>query len=203
MNLPIHAMIECTDGPCGRSIAVLLNPVIQQLTRLVVHEPGLLGTARMVPIEFVTESTPELIRLRCTKAKLVDLPPFVTTHYLPATPELSPSDADGVRSWPYVATEAGIKVDRENTDADELALHRGAHVHATDGAVGEAEGFFIDPADNRITHVIVRAGQLWGRQDTTIPVAQIDHIETDVVYLTLTKQQIAALPAIAVQRHAR
>jgi hypothetical protein len=27
MNLPINAAIACTDGPCGHSTAIILNPV--------------------------------------------------------------------------------------------------------------------------------------------------------------------------------
>ena len=42
-----------------------------------------------------------------------------------------------------------------------------------------------------------------GRQDVTIPVAKIDRIDDDGVYLKLNKREIAALPALAMQRHSR
>ena len=38
-----------------------------------------------------------------------------------------------------------------------------------------------------------------GSEDVTIPVAEIDRIEEDAVYLKLSKDDIAALPAIAIQ----
>jgi hypothetical protein len=84
-----------------------------------------------------------------------------------------------------------------------LAIHRGSHVHAVDGRIGEVEGFVVNPANDGITHIVLREGHLWGRQDVTIPVAQIDRIDDDGVYLKLNKREIAALPALAVQRHSR
>ncbi len=202
MDLSMNAAIACTDGPCGHSTAIILNPVSDQVTHLVVREPQLLDTERMVPVEFVTESTPALIRLRCTKDELVHLPPFVTTNYLPPPPNFVPgSDAAGIMLWPYVSLEPGVGIDHENIAFDELAIHRGSHVHATDGRIGEVEEFAVNPANNGITHIVLRKGHLWGRQDVTIPVAQIDHIDDDSVYLRLNKHQIEALPALAVHRH--
>jgi sporulation protein YlmC with PRC-barrel domain len=198
MDLPINAAIACADGPCGHSTAIILNPVSDQVTHLVVREPGLLGIERMIPVELVTESTPELIRLRCTTDELADMPPFVTTNYLPAPPGLMPGYGGGVLLWPYVGLPSEIGIDHQNIAPDELAVHRGSHVHATDGHIGEVEEFVVNPANNGITHVVLREGHFWNHQDVTIPVAQIDHIDDDSVYLTLNKDQIAALPAVTV-----
>ncbi|MBC8161218.1 MAG: PRC-barrel domain-containing protein [Roseiflexaceae bacterium] len=199
MDLPINATIECTDGPGGHSTAIILNPVSNEITHLVVRESGLLGIARMISIELVTESTPELIRLRCTRDELAQMPPFVTTNYI----QSAPGYGSDVMLWPYASLESEIGISHENTPPDELAIHRGSHVNATDGHVGEVEEFLVNPRNNGITHVVLREGHFWNRQDVTIPVTQIDHIEDDIVYLKLNKQQIEALPAIAVQRRSR
>lgn len=199
MDLPINATIECTDGPGGHSTAIILNPVSNEITHLVVRESGLLGIARMTSIELVTESTPELIRLRCTRDELAQMPPFVTTNYI----QSAPGYGSDVMLWPYASLESEIGISHENTPPDELAIHRGSHVNATDGHVGEVEEFLVNPTNNGITHVVLREGHFWNRQDVTIPVTQIDHIEDDIVYLKLNKQQIEALPAVAVQRRSR
>jgi uncharacterized protein YrrD len=200
MNLPINAGVTCADGPGGHSIAILLNPVSDLVTHLVVREPGLLGVDRMVPVELIASSTAQQIDLRSTKAELAQLPPFVTTNYLTASPGLLPGYAGDVLLWPYVGMELDAGVDHENTPPDELAIHRGSHVNATDGHIGQVEEFVFNPANNGITHVVLREGHLWSRQDITIPVAQIDHIDDDTVYLKLSKNQIDALPALAVHR---
>lgn len=32
MEIPLNARIECTDDACGRSVFILINPVIDQVT---------------------------------------------------------------------------------------------------------------------------------------------------------------------------
>jgi sporulation protein YlmC with PRC-barrel domain len=93
-----------------------------------------------------------------------------------------------------------LPLEHERIPPDELAVRRGAHVEATDGRIGVVEEFLVDPINGHITHLVLREGHLWGKKDVTIPVAQIDHIEEDKVYLKLSKQSIEALPAIAVRR---
>ena len=38
MEIPVQAQVQCTDGVCGRSVYVLINPVIEQVTHVVVRE---------------------------------------------------------------------------------------------------------------------------------------------------------------------
>lgn len=203
MNIPINTAIECADGPCGQAIALILNPVSDQVTHLVVREPGLLGVEYMVPVEFVTECTSELIRLSCTKDELAKLPPFITTSYLSASAGLMPGDGAGVMSCPDLSMPSVLGISHKNMPPDEVAIHRDAPVHATDGQIGAAEEFVVDPATNGTTNVVLRAGHRWNRQDVTISITYIDYIDDDIVCLTLHKHQIAAFPALVVHGHLR
>ncbi len=200
MDLSINAGIECTDGGYGHSTAIILNPINNQVTHIVVREPGLLGVERMLPVEFVTSSTPEVIRLRCTQAELTEMPLFATTSYIPAMTDSQSKYSEGTMLWPYVGMQSGVAIEHENIAPEALAVHRGSHVHATDGHIGEVEEFIVSSLNNGITHVILREGHFWNRQDVTIPVKDIDHIADDTVFLKLNKHQIQLLPAIAVQR---
>ena len=38
MEIPLNAQVECTDGVCGRSAFVLIDPVVDQVANLVVKE---------------------------------------------------------------------------------------------------------------------------------------------------------------------
>lgn len=38
MEIPLNVQVECTDGVCGRSIFVLIDPVIERLTHLIVGD---------------------------------------------------------------------------------------------------------------------------------------------------------------------
>jgi hypothetical protein len=58
----------------------------------------------------------------------------------------------------------------------------------------------VAPADERVTHLVLREGNLWGQKDVTIPVSQIERIEANTVYLKLDKRNIEALPSVPVQR---
>ena len=94
-----------------------------------------------------------------------------------------------------------IDVPSEAIAPDELAVHRGARVKASDGDVGQVDEFLVEPKSGCITHLVLREGHLWGQKDVTIPVSEIDrqHEEEGVVYLKLDKQAIEALPGVPVQ----
>jgi hypothetical protein len=38
MDIPLNAEVHCTDGVCGRSTYVIVNPVNEQVTHVVVRE---------------------------------------------------------------------------------------------------------------------------------------------------------------------
>jgi len=61
--------------------------------------------------------------------------------------------------------------------------------------------FLIDPANENITHLVLREGHLWSQKDVTIPVSAIDRIEEDAVYLKLDKHAVEVLPAVPIKRH--
>lgn len=93
-----------------------------------------------------------------------------------------------------------IRVRHETIPWGEIAVHRGAHVEATDGRVGQVDEFLVDPASEQITQLVLREGHLWGQKDVTIPASAIDRTEQDTIYLKLDKRTIEALPAVPIRR---
>ena len=56
-NIPIHAKIECTDGDCGKSTNVIVNPVNHQLTHIVIEDKSLSDNpTRLVPVSKVSST---------------------------------------------------------------------------------------------------------------------------------------------------
>ena len=201
MDIPINATVECVDGLGGRSTAIILNPISDQITHLVVREPGLLGIERLVPVDLVEESTPQLVRLRCTTDELATMQTFISTEFIPVPPGFEPYSVAGTMLWPYVGLDPDVPaIEHEEIPPGELAVHRWARVHATDGAIGRVDEFLVNPANDHISHLVLREGHLWGQREVTIPVTEIDRIDEDAVYLKLNKRQVAALPAIPVRR---
>lgn len=76
MDIPLDADVFCTDGKCGRSTAVILNPVSQEVTHIVVATPEMLHSEYEVPLNLIEKSEPDRIQLRCQRNTLATLEPF-------------------------------------------------------------------------------------------------------------------------------
>jgi len=174
------------------------------VTHLVVKEKDFLHIERLVPISLVKESTPETIRLRCSQDKLGRLERFIETHFVPADPVYIGSMYEayqGHMMWPYVIPEDEMApLEEEHVPPGELAVRRGAEVHAIDGHVGRVDEFLVEPESGHITHLVLRDGHLWGQKDISIPVSAIERIQKDGVYLKLDRASIEALPSIPIRR---
>ncbi len=195
MDISINAQILCMDGPAGKTSHIILNPNTEVITHLVVKENQFPYQERLVPIDLIIESTPEHVRLRCTKGQLGELQAFVDTEFIPS--DLAGPGGAAFMLWPYTAPESEvITLHHERTPPGELAIQRGLQVLATDGFVGRVDDFLIDPLNKTITHLILLEGHLWDKKDVTIPVEQIDRIEEDAVHLKLTKDEVGALPTV-------
>jgi hypothetical protein len=204
MDIPINVDVHCADGLCGQSTYVIINPVVKKVTHLVLKAMVFPHTEYLVPLALVAESTPHLIRLRCTKDELHRLEPFIETQFVQADPYYAADAFDlyeGYRLWPYVIPETmTVPVEYERVPPGELAVRRGARVRSTDGPVGWVDEFLVDPTNAHITHLVLREGHLWGQKDVTIPVSEIERIEENTVYLKLNKHDIGRLPAIPIRR---
>jgi hypothetical protein len=158
MEIPVNAQVESTDGVCGRSVFVVINPVIDQVTHLVVKEGSSPDTEYIVPVDCVTETKSDTIRLSCSKAELEKMDPFITTTFIeekvPDRNSAYGGEMYGMGSnyyLPYVTLEKTIFVPEENQQVPpgELALRRGTRIAATDGPVGHINEFVVDPENSQ------------------------------------------------------
>jgi sporulation protein YlmC with PRC-barrel domain len=211
MEIPLNATVECTDGVFGRSEYVLINPVIDQVTHLVVKEISSPNTEYLVPVDSVTETKADSIRLRCSKAELEKMEPFIKTTFIedsmPARNFQNAGVAKGMGMGtnyylPYVTFERTFQtpVEHKQIPPGELSVRRGTRIEATDGYVGQVDEFVVDPENGHITHLVMREGHLWGQKDVIIPVSEMGDIHVDTVFLKLDKKHIESLPNFAIQR---
>jgi sporulation protein YlmC with PRC-barrel domain len=208
MEIPMNAQVECTDGICGRSEYVLINPVIKKVTHLVVKEDAAPNIEYIVPIEFVTKTIADTIQLRCSKADLKKMKLFMKTEFIE---ENAPADNLGgygmygmgaLYYYPYTILDTKVIEHEEiqQIPLGELAIHRGTRVEGSDGYVGKVDEFVVDAKTSHITHLVMREGHLWGKKDVIIPVSAISESSGEVVRLKLDKHQIEALPTFPLQR---
>ena len=206
-EIPLKANVECTDGPCGKSAHLIVNPVSRQVTHLVVEDKHLPDeSTRLVPIEHVTDTTHELIRLNCARAEVAQMEPFITTRFI--SPEMAqfPTDFYWSSLDPYMQPmvlpeiEGPLPISEEHIPEGEKEIHRGMHVQATDGRIGQVDELMVEPESWRITHVVLRHGHLWGKKEVTLPLADIDRVTDDTVYLKIDKSTVESRPSIPAKR---
>ena len=208
MEIPLNVQVECTDGVCGRSVFVLIDPVADQVTHVVVKEAAS-DMEYIVPVDSVTETVAETIQLRCSKAELQKMKPFIKTTFIEEkVPDMNfryPGGMYGGGGYfylPYVASEETVQMPVEHLQIPpgELAVRRSTRVEATDGYVGHVDEFVVNPKNNRITHLVMREGHLWGQKDVIIPLSAMAETRADTVFLKLDKHQIESLPTFPVHR---
>jgi sporulation protein YlmC with PRC-barrel domain len=202
MEIPLSGDVRCGGSSCGSAAAIVMNPVTEQVTHVVVKEKHAPHTQRLVPIGLVLETTPKYIELRCSSAELARMDALVETEFIKTEVPHYGTDAV-VYSWPFVVSQTETKmvsVQHERIPPGELTIHRGAPVRGTDGRVGKVDEFLVDPADSHITHLVLREGHLWGEKDVSIPVSEIDRVHEGVVELRLSKREVEGLPTIPVRR---
>ena len=207
MEIPLNVQVECTDGVCGRSAFVLIDPVADQVTHLVVKEDAS-NTEYIVPVDFVAETVADTIRLRCDRAKLEKMHPFIKTKFIEEkvpNSNFASGGTYGLGSYyylPYVNSETPIyeAVEQKQIPPGELAVSRGTRVEATDGFVGKVDEFVVNPKNGHITHLVMHEGHLWGRKDVIIPVSAMGDTHDDTVFLKLDKHQIESLPSFPLHR---
>jgi sporulation protein YlmC with PRC-barrel domain len=204
-EIDVDAEVQCADGPCGKSIALIVDRGTRRVTHFAVEDESLpyAPYQRLVPLDQVAEAVPGLIRLKCTRDELNRMDPFIHTRYVMQESEdyalyEGGGDAGGSGGWGTASTAgvASTRVEEEQVPEGEVAIHPGTRVQATDGRVGVVEELMVDPDTAQVTHIVLEQGHWWGKKEVQIPLSEVDHVEGDTVYLKIDKNAIGDLPVI-------
>jgi sporulation protein YlmC with PRC-barrel domain len=206
MDIPLNVNVQCIDGDCGKTTTIIINPVTTEVTHVVVKDRH---QEYMVPLNLFAESSADLVKLQIRREELAQQEPFVRTQFLGQEMLDDEYDAATVAAemdavmWPYNSLDDNyhdMYIQVEQIPHNELAIHRGAHVEASDGHIGRVGEFIVNPENNHITYLVLLEGHLWGKKMVSIPVSEIDRIEQDTVYLKLDKETVKSLPAVPTRR---
>lgn len=201
-NIPVNAKVECSDGHAGTSTYIIVNPINQEVSHVVVQEfiHGS-GSEHMVPVVAIKETSPKKIELSITKEKLTQLPTFVEDFYIQNVP--SETDAADVYLEPFVTplNMEITQVESENIPPDDIVVRRGMSIEATDGFVGKVRELIVNPTDHKVTHVLLHKGHLFGAKDIMVPLANIDRIDADTIFLNIDKTAVKELEDFSIKRH--
>ena len=201
MKFPLNADVHCSDGLCGRSSHVILNPATEQITHIVVKEKQPSRVERLVPVVLVSQTAAQVILLNCTLKEFAALEPFNQTEFVYGDLPHHATDPSLTLLWPYAVPAKRIVDEKiRPIPPGDLAVRRGARVQATDGRVGQVEEFLVDPDSGYITHLCLREGGRRSDRGACIPVSEIAEIKEDVVYLKIDKETVGAMMSIPAKR---
>jgi sporulation protein YlmC with PRC-barrel domain len=195
LQFTIGTRASCTDGDCGEVSRVIIDPATDTVTHLAIQPGHNEAAARLVPVH-LAEVTDEGIRLRCTLAEfgkfdhaeerdpVTGAGPFRTFGRYGLIPSIDP----GV--WRQTTTSEDV------IPAGEDEVGPGDPVLAVDGEIGRVQGFLVDPDNDRVTHVLLQEGHLWGRKEVAIPISAVIRVD-EGIRLNLTMEQVRDLPPVA------
>jgi uncharacterized membrane protein len=206
-QVPINAKVQCKDGECGEVVTLVFNPLNKKLTNVVVKYNG---TEYLVPMEFVVETTPKLVKINCLIEDVTRMEVFSEVHYIETTMPMGQYYAyNGGMGAPYYADpyvssyETELPVEEIHIPSGFKMANRGMNVEATDGHVGKVGELVVDPKEGTITHfTLMESNLLSGKAEATLPISAIDHTEPETIYLKLSKADIKLLPVLPL-KHSR
>jgi sporulation protein YlmC with PRC-barrel domain len=205
----LGARASCSDGPCGEVTRIILDPATRTVTHLAVEPRHHREAGRLVPLERV-EAVGAEVRLGCTLAEFEQLDAAEEVELAEGLDYAGGYGPDSVMGYGDVgsmgvgASSSGMAiggslghnkpmVTEDVVPEGESDVVRHERIHATDGEIGQLKGFAVDPADHRVTHVLLREGHLWGRKEVAIPVSVVASLD-DGIWLNITKKQVEELP---------
>ncbi len=180
---------RCSDGVCGTVHRMILDPDTRTVTHLVIGPRHWGANDRLVPVALV-DATADEISLRCTMAEFHRLAP---AEELELVDDIGFGVGTGMGMGMGVGGPQAIIEDTVPPGETDLSPHE--RVHATDGEIGQIEGFLVNRDDHRVTHLLLKEGHLWGRKAVAIPVSAVASMANGI-QLKITKQEVEDLPAL-------
>ena len=187
----IGARANCTDGHCGQVRRLIIDPASETVTHLVIQPGHRQEAGRLVPVRLV-ETADGDIRLRCTRAEFGELDHAAERDLVAGAEAPQIVEHGGVSG----AALRQTTVLEDVIPVGETEVGPGEPVHAVDGEIGRVQGFLVSPGDDRVTHVLLQEGHLWGRKKIAIPLSAVTGVDAGI-RLNLTKQQVEELPPVA------
>ena len=157
-NIPIKASVVCSDGPCGQSTNVIVNPVNHKVTHFALRDKSLPNnTTRLVPAGMVADVTPQQITLTCSKADVAEMPPFIVTNFIAqSAPGYAYATGEAYHSQ-YVINDTGYDAVKEQ------AIPAGCQNFEFDPqAIGKGLGQIIFESHGFAAVVVVAVGIVVG-----------------------------------------
>ena len=118
VGIQIGATVHATDGMCGHAVYLIVDPILEKITHLVVQEDDPPATSRLLPIGLVQSVRHNEIQIKCGTEQFKKLDTFREAEFLPSS-----ESAPDSRFWPHVGPERPLGVaDHEKISAGEVEI---------------------------------------------------------------------------------
>ena len=186
--------------------SVVVDRSSRTVTHLVIEPAGREGLARLVPLDDRVDAREGKIRLGYTEAEFRNL--TAAEEILADVSESGPVELV-TEGWRPPDDEPAVDGGRTSSahaiftsDADLVPVllpageeeHRGDHVHATDGEIGQLRALCVDPGTHQVTHVhvLLKEGHLWRHKEVAIPSGSISGFAGGI-HLSISGEQVEEL----------
>ncbi len=201
MNLEIGAEVLGPDGKLGTLTQIVIEPLGERVTHVVVERGGLHPWEKLVSIERITRAEGDRVWTELSFDDMEALPDtlkYVGTAPAPATPSEVPfADMQpvglfwpsNVLGWYLPSQQSSIPAQTQsNLPPGTQGLKSGTPVYSQDGKVGHLDEVVYDEESGKATGMIIRKGFFFAREFE----APIDWVEAidDHIRLSVRSDEI-------------
>lgn len=215
MELKEGTNVFTTGGEeVGKINRVILDPVTNEVTHVVVQKGWLFTEDKVVPIEMIGSATEDKVLLKEDAGEFDNLPAFEVTHYIGLGEEdyrpggqlpysryatayywYPPSGYLGYPGYGPGFYGGRPLVTTRNIPEDTIPIREGTNVMSSDDEhVGDVERIFVDPDSNQATHFVISQG-IFFKDRKLIPVHWVTSVEEDNVHLSVKSRLLERLPS--------
>ncbi|MCB0164312.1 MAG: hypothetical protein KDI79_08810 [Anaerolineae bacterium] len=199
INFNLGTKVHCTDGQCGNLSKLVIDPDNGYVTDIIVEKGFLMTTDTVLPITLVEEVTDEQIRLSISSDDISRYPNYQVTEFeepaeIPGQQPVNVISPFGVQTVTEPAVPMVKRKITRGIEAGRQVIEAGMKVSNDDGVVGKVDRVILDPVTGKITHIVIDQGLIVSNL-TIIPIAIVESIYNDGIFVIATNQEIEQFPA--------
>ncbi len=201
-------VISANGESVGQIDRVVVNRENNVVTHLVIHRSSLFNLEdKLVPVDLVTETSPEQIVLRYEAGDLESFPAFEEERIVDFNEDTDKqplAEEQDMRPLIYGSPAIGVPLataigEKFNTQIEQnipkgtVAMKEGARVITADGKhVGNVERVLTDIPEEQITHLLISKG-VFAKTTKLVPIDWVERMNEEQVNLLVNKVSIDEL----------
>lgn len=205
-------VITSDNQDVGRVDRVVIDPSTREITHVIVRRGWLFTEDKVLPIQWVSDTVEDTLRLRALEDDLQGLPVFEEDRFVSVEDgqdgDVSGQVREGSYARPYFYypyglgmgdamypfDEPGTMVERDrNIPSRTVALKEGANVISADGEhVGDVERIVSQGTSDVATYVVISKGLLF-KERKVVPNSWIKDVQEDKIHLLVDSEVVGRL----------